>query len=322
RSDITTMANDTAMNTMQHFLQIEDFSRDTLLQLIDKANTIIHTDQKQQQQRGILAGKTLVNLFLEPSTRTRVSFELAARRLGGEVINLDNQQSSMRKNEDLLDTILSLQAMDCQLFALRHPKNSTVTTVSKQVPKGIAIINAGDGTRAHPSQALLDMLTIQQHKQDFSNLTVAIIGDIKHSRVANSQITALRRLGVKEIRLIGPETLLLTDLNDPLITTETSLVQGLQDADVVIVLRIQQERFQTEALPDLKEYYQHYGLTQSKLAHAKPDAIVMHPGPVNRGIEIDTEICDGPQSVIRQQISNGVAMRMAILSTLVKNLLQ
>lgn len=305
---------------IQHLLQITDLDQATIMQLLARADAIIHADQHDREQQQLLAGKTLANLFFEPSTRTRVSFELAAKRLGAEVINFDEQQSSMRKDEALLDTMLSLQAMQCQFFVLRHSENSIVTTVARQMPPGIAVINAGDGTHAHPSQALLDLFTIQQHKPDFSALTVAIIGDIKHSRVANSQIAALQMVGVKAIRLIGPAELLPEPYADPRIQFAHDIRHGLQDADVVIILRVQKERIAAEQQPDLDAYYHDYGLTRDRLACASADAIVMHPGPVNRGIEIDASICDGPQSVIRQQVRNGVAVRMAILLLLAKNM--
>jgi len=305
---------------MRHLLQITDLDRPMVMRLLAQADTIIHANQHSSKQQSLLAGKTLANLFFEPSTRTRVSFELAAKRLGAEVINFDEQQSSMRKDEALIDTVLSLQAMHCHFFVLRHPKNSVITAVAKQMPAGIAIINAGDGTHAHPSQALLDMFTIQQYKPDFAALTVAIVGDVKHSRVASSQIAILQMLGVKEIRLIGPPALLPSHLSDPRIQFEHNIAYGLQDVDVVIMLRVQKERIAAGQLPNLDTYYHDYGLTQARLAYAKPDAIVMHPGPVNRGIEIDSSICDGPQSVISQQVRNGVAIRMAILLFLVKSM--
>lgn len=301
---------------LKHLLQIENLSPQTLLTILASAQNIIDLKQHQKQLITPLRGETLVNLFFETSTRTRISFELAAKRLGAAVINLESQFCAAQKGETLLDTLYTLRAMYCRFFVIRHPENNALVQIASQINQDISIINAGDGCHAHPTQALQDILTMQQVKPNFPQLTVAIVGDLRHSRVARSLISALLILNVAQIRIIGPKHLLLDMSAGDQIIKETELTKGLQGVDVIVMLRIQKERFNRETLPDFKSYFNAYGLTQEKLALAKPDAIVMHPGPINRGVEIALEVAYGRHSVITQQVSNGIAVRMAILRML------
>ena len=255
-----------------------------------------------------------MNLFFENSTRTRITFELAAQRLSADVVNLDIRNSSASKGESLLDTIRNLEAMNCDMFVVRHHHSSAPHFIARHCAPHISVLNAGDGYHAHPTQAMLDMLTIRQHKESFEDLVVAINGDIRHSRVARSQIHALNTLGVKEVRVIAPGTLMPVGIEEMGVKVFTSMDEGLKDVDVVVMLRLQKERMQGAMLPSEKEYFSMYGLTEKRLKLAKPDAIVMHPGPVNRGVEIDSSVADGPQSVIMQQVTNGIAVRMAVMS--------
>ena len=299
----------------QHLLQISDLSADMIHRFMMRATEFIEQGAHLAVKNTLLSDKTVVNLFFEACTRTRVSFELAAKRLSATVVNIAPQRSSLQKNESLLDTLQTLHAMACDYFIVRHCEEGMVQYLADHMHnKQMALINAGDGIHAHPSQALLDMLTIAQHKNDFSRLSVAIVGDISHSRVANSNRVALRTLGVPDIRLVAPEYFMTPQSQQTGTVVEPNINQGLAGVDVVIVLRIQKERLEDDALPDLEAYRQAYGLTEARLALAKPDAIVLHPGPMNRGIEIDSVVADGVQSCISKQIINGVAMRMAILA--------
>lgn len=301
---------------LQHILDIKHLPSQLLIKLMDKAQEYINAKSHLSHNLDTLKHQTIAHLFFEPSTRTRVSFELAAKRLGADIVNIEANVSSLQKSESVLDTIITLTAMHCHIFVIRHHQNQFINDIARQVPPEISVINAGDGTRAHPTQALLDMLTIRQFKNDFNQLKVAIVGDIYHSRVAHSQIAALHKLNVKEIRLIGPEHLLPKTGEIAEVKHFTVLEQGLEDVDVVIVLRLQKERFQQDHITDLKQYYNQYGITETKLARAKSNAIIMHPGPINRHVEIDPEVAYGPNSVIMKQVSNGIAMRMAIMSSL------
>jgi aspartate carbamoyltransferase catalytic subunit len=262
----------------------------------------------------LLRGKTVVNLFFEASTRTRSTFELAAKRLSADVLNININTSAASKGESLFDMLRNLEAMASDMFVVRHAQSGAAHFIAESVTPGVAIVNAGDGWHAHPTQAMLDMLTIRQNKGKFEGLKVAIIGDILHSRVARSQICALNTLGVDEIRVIAPNTLLPTKVESLGVTVFNNLEQGLADIDVIIMLRLQKERMHGALLPSEQEYFKLYGLTQEKLKCAKPDAIVMHPGPINRGVEIESEVADGPQSVILDQVTNGIAIRMAVMS--------
>ncbi len=296
---------------MQNFIDITQFSQTSLLALLAEAQRFLKFNV---DNTSILKNKFIANLFFEPSTRTSCSFEIAAKRLGANIINLNTAHSSMQKGETVLDTILNLKAMGVQAFVIRHKKENLVDEIANKLDQQSAIINAGSGTQQHPSQALLDMLTIQQYKPDFSNLTVAIIGDMFHSRVAHSDITALQLLNTKEIRLIAPKSLLPENISQKNITTFTEIKSGLRNVDVIITLRMQHERAVAGKMPNIDTFHQQYGLTLERLQWAKSNAIVMHPGPINRGVELTDEVIASPQSVILQQPTMGVAVRMAILN--------
>lgn len=300
---------------LSHFLTTQHLSALQIHALLDTAEQWLDgQNQLLLPSWPLLKNKTIVNLFFENSTRTRCSFELAAQRLGAVVLNFDAAKSSTKKGESLFDTVDYLQAMRADLFVIRHEQEFAPAEVAAHLGQRAAVINAGDGCHEHPTQAMLDMLTIRRHKVDFSQLKVAIIGDIAHSRVANSNIHALISLGVAELRLIGPPDLLPAAGEFKQVKLYEDLDSGLVDADVVMALRIQRERMQQGAIPNAEEYFQHYGLTEARLKHARSNAIVMHPGPMNREVEIATAVADGRQSVIFQQATYGVAMRMAIMA--------
>lgn len=298
---------------LRHFLGIEGLSRSILLEILDTAAQL----SEQVQQEGklkILSGKTIANLFFEPSTRTRTTFELAAKRLSADVLNVNISTSSTTKGETLIDMLQNLEAMYCDLFVIRHHESGTPHFMAQHIAPHVSIVNAGDGRHEHPTQAMLDMYTIRQYKPDFSQLKVAIVGDILHSRVARSQIHALTTLGVPEIRVVAPKTLTPIGVESFGVKIFHHIKQGLCDVDVVMMLRLQRERMQSALLPSEHEYFQSYGLTEDLLEVTAPDAIVMHPGPINRGVEIDSVVADGPRSVILQQVSNGIAIRMAVMA--------
>ena len=299
---------------LRHFLTIEGLKRHTLIDILDTAESLSGVVDQSIKKVPLLRGKTVVNLFFEASTRTRTTFELAAKRLSADVLNMNIAASATKKGETLLDTMRNLEAMHCDMFVVRHQESGAANFMARHVAPHISVINAGDGSHAHPTQAMLDMFTIRRSKGDFYPLKVAIVGDILHSRVARSQIHALTTLGVTEVRVIGPKTLMPKDVETLGVHVFHDMQQGLKDVDVVIMLRLQNERMQGELLPSEHEYYQLYGLTEAMLAHAKPDAIVMHPGPINRGVEIESSIADGPRSVILQQVTHGIAVRMAVMS--------
>ncbi|MEQ1637263.1 MAG: aspartate carbamoyltransferase catalytic subunit [Methylococcales bacterium] len=311
---MTTNVQLNAEGKLKHFLTIDGLSRALLTEILDTAESFAAMAGNQVKKVPLLRGKTIVNLFFENSTRTRTTFELAAKRLSADVLNMNIATSSTSKGESLLDTIRNLEAMHVDMFVVRHALSGAAHFMAQNTAPHISVINAGDGQHAHPTQAMLDMFTIRQKKPDLSRLRVAIIGDILHSRVARSQILALNTLGVAEVRVIAPRTLLPAKVETLGVTVCHDLQAGLQDIDVIITLRLQKERMTSALLPSENEYYKCFGLTQSKLKLAKPDAIVMHPGPINRGVEIDSSVADGPQSVILQQVSNGIAVRMAVLS--------
>jgi aspartate carbamoyltransferase catalytic subunit len=267
----------------------------------------------------LLRGKAVFNLFFEPSTRTRTTFEIAAKRLSADVINLAINISSATKGESILDTVANLAAMQADMFIVRHAASGAPYLIARHVAEEIHVINAGDGRHAHPTQGLLDMFTIRHYKKDFTGLRVAIVGDVLHSRVARSQIHALSILGVPEIRVVGPKTLLPTHVEAMGVHVYHDMAKGLKDVDVVMMLRLQNERMQGALLPSPQEYFKFYGLTAEKLALARPDAIVLHPGPMNRGVEIDSDVADGKQSVILPQVTFGIAIRMAVMSILAGN---
>ncbi|MDT8405810.1 MAG: aspartate carbamoyltransferase catalytic subunit [Methylococcales bacterium] len=304
----------TETGKLKHFLTLEGLSRELLVEILDTAESFAELPGRSVKKVPILRGRTIINLFFETSTRTRTTFELAAMRLSADVININIATSATAKGESLLDTIRNLEAMSVDMFVVRHSVSGAAHFIAQHCAPHISVINAGDGQHSHPTQAMLDMLTIRQYKPDFAALKVAIVGDILHSRVARSQIQALNTLGAAEVRVIAPKTLLPAQVESLGVRVFHDMLQGLDDVDVVIMLRLQKERMSAALLPSEREYFQCYGLTQAKLRYAKPDALVMHPGPINRGVEIDTQVADGPQSVILKQVSNGLAVRMAILS--------
>lgn len=304
----------TPQGRLKHFLTIEGLNAELLTEILDTAESFVDMSQHQVKKVPLLRGKTIINLFFENSTRTRTTFELAATRLSADVLNMNIATSATSKGESLLDTIRNLEAMHVDMFIVRHALSGAAHFIAQHTASHISVINAGDGQHAHPTQAMLDMFTIRQHKKSFSGLKVAIVGDILHSRVARSQILALNTLGVAEIRVIAPKTLLPAQVTEMGVIPIHNIAEGLSDADVVIMLRLQKERMNSAFLPSESEYFKCFGLTETNLKYAKTDAIVMHPGPINRGVEIASSVADGPQSVILQQVSNGIAVRMAILS--------
>ncbi|MBS3959518.1 MAG: aspartate carbamoyltransferase catalytic subunit [Xanthomonadaceae bacterium] len=285
-----------------------------LERIISTAASFINVAEREVRSVPLLRGRSVFNLFFENSTRTRTTFEIAARRLSADVFNLDITRSSAAKGESLLDTIDNLTAMQADMFVVRHAASGAPYLIARHVAPHVHVINAGDGRHAHPTQGLLDMVTIRHYKRDFTRLTVAIVGDILHSRVARSDIHALTTLGVPEVRAVGPLTLLPAGLAEMGVRVCTRLEEGIRDADVIIMLRLQNERMKGALLPSGQEYFRNYGLTPEKLALAKPDAIVMHPGPLNRGVEIDSRVADGAQSVILPQVTFGIAVRMAVMA--------
>jgi len=299
---------------LRHFLSIDGLNRELLEDILLTAESFAGVGERAVKKVPLLRGKTIVNLFFESSTRTRTTFELAAKRLSADVLNINISVSATSKGESLLDTLRNLEAMHCDMFIVRHANSGAPRFIASHVAPHISVINAGDGSHSHPTQAMLDMYTIRRHKPDFEPLRVAIVGDISHSRVARSEIHALRILGTTDIRVIGPKTLIPAGIEEMGVRVFHDLDTGLRDADVIMMLRLQTERMSSGLLPSGNEYFRYYGLTQSRLNKAKPDAIVMHPGPINRGIEIDSHVADGPQSVILQQVSYGIAVRMAVMS--------
>lgn len=299
---------------LKHFITTEGLSKALLTEIIETADSFVDMSAQQVKKVPLLRGKTVVNLFFESSTRTLSTFELAAKRLSADVLNLNISTSSTSKGETLKDTLQTLEAMHSDMFVVRHSDSGAAHFIAEHVTPNVAVINAGDGRHAHPTQAMLDMLTIKRHKGDFSPLVVAIVGDILHSRVARSQIHALRTLGAAEIRVIAPTTLLPKNIEALGVKVFTNMQAGLKDADVVIMLRLQKERMQSALLPSESEFYKLFGLTNEKLQYAKPDAVVMHPGPINRGVEIESAVADGPKSLILDQVTNGIAVRMAVMS--------
>jgi len=299
---------------LHHLLSIEGLPRATLERILSTADSFINLAQREVKSVPLLRGTAVFNLFFENSTRTRTTFEIAARRLSADVFNLDITRSSTAKGESLLDTINNLTAMQADMFVVRHATSGAPYLIARHVAPHVHVINAGDGRHAHPTQGLLDMYTIRHFKKDFTNLIVAVVGDIQHSRVARSDIHALTTLGVPEVRAVGPLTLLPAGLEQMGVKVFTKLEDGIRGADVIIMLRLQNERMRGALLPSAHEYYAHYGLTQERLRAAKPDAIVMHPGPMNRGVEIESHVADGTQSVILPQVTFGIAVRMAVMS--------
>ncbi|WP_373976714.1 aspartate carbamoyltransferase catalytic subunit [Chitinibacter sp. SCUT-21] len=308
-----------AQGELIHLLTTEGLPRRILHQILDKAAEFVSGGELVNQKFADLAGTSVFNLFFENSTRTRTTFEIAAKRLSADVSSLNIQASSTAKGETLLDTVHNLEAMGANLFVVRHSESGAAHLIAKHVKPGVAVVNAGDGRHAHPTQAMLDMFTIRHYKGDFTNLRVAIVGDVLHSRVARSQIHALSTLGCPDIRVIAPKTLLPTGVENLGVHVYHDMAEGLKDVDVVAMLRLQNERMAGAYLPSTQEFFKYYGLTPEKLALAKPDAIVMHPGPMNRGVEIDSAVADGDQAVILPQVTFGIAVRMAVLSIVAAN---
>ena len=292
-----------------HFLNIENLSAQQILQILELADTV---------KPKSLNEKTVASLFFEPSTRTKTTFELAAKRLGADFINIDIANSSTSKGESILDMIRTLEAMQCNMFIVRHSTSGIPHYIAEQVGDKISVINAGDGTHAHPTQAMLDMYTIKKYKNNFNNLNIAIVGDILHSRVAKSLIASLNILKVNNINIIGPKNLMPENIDELNVTYSDKLEEGIDQVDVIIMLRLQKERMH-EALISTDDYYREFGLTKNKIKSAKKNVIVMHPGPINRGIEIDSDVADGPNSVILDQVSAGISIRMAVMSLILKN---
>ncbi len=308
-----------ANGELQHLLTIEGLPRETVLHILDTAHSFLSVGDREIKKVPLLRGKAIFNLFFEASTRTRTTFEIAAKRLSADVINLNVGTSSQSKGETLLDTVANLSAMHADMFIVRHAQSGAAHLIARHVAPNIHVVNAGDGRHAHPTQGLLDMFTIRHYKKEFTALRVAIVGDVLHSRVARSQIHALTTLGVPEVRVIGPRTLLPANISDLGVQVYHDMASGLRDVDVVIMLRLQNERMTGALLPSAQEFFKYYGLTPEKLGYAKPDAIVMHPGPMNRGIEIESSVADGNQSVILPQVTFGIAVRMAVMSILAGN---
>ena len=305
-------------NELIHLLNISNMSREQIFEILDLAETFVDNKQKKYSD---LEGRTIASLFFEPSTRTKTTFELASKRLSADFINIDISNSSTLKGESIVDMIKTLEAMSCDMFIVRHSISGTPHFIAKEVGAKISVINAGDGIHAHPTQAMLDMYTIRKYKKEFYNLKVAIVGDILHSRVAKSLITSLTILSVKNINIIGPKILMPENLKDLNVEYFEKLEDGISECDVVIMLRLQKERMH-EALISTDDYYKKYGLTSKKLQSASKDVIVMHPGPINRGIEIDSEVADGNNSVILDQVTSGISIRMAIMSMIMNNRLK
>ena len=304
---------------LKHLLSIEGLPKKILNQILDTAESFVGVAEREVKKVPLLRGKTVCNLFFENSTRTRTTFEIAAKRLSADVITLNVGTSSQSKGETILDTIDNLTAMHADMFVVRHAQSGAAHMIAKHVAHHISVVNAGDGRHAHPTQGLLDVFTIRKYKPEMHNLRVAIVGDVLHSRVARSEIHALTTLGVPEVRVIAPKTLLPQDVEKLGVHVYHDMNAGLKDVDVVMMLRLQNERMAGAMLPSSQEYFKTYGLTPEKLALAKPDAIVMHPGPMNRGVEIDSAVADGKQSVILPQVTYGIAVRMAVMSILAGN---
>lgn len=301
---------------LKHLLSIDGLPKKILLQILDSAESFVGVAERDVKKVPLLRGKTVCNIFFENSTRTRTTFEIAAKRLSADVINLNVNTSSQSKGEAILDTINNLIAMHADMFVVRHSQSGAAHLIAQHVPDGISVINAGDGRHSHPTQGLLDVFTMRRYKPDMHNLRVALVGDILHSRVARSEIHALTTLGVPEVRVIAPKTLLPNEVEKFGVHVFHDMKAGLKDVDVVMMLRLQNERMSGAMLPSTQEFFKTFGLTPEKLALAKPDAIVMHPGPMNRGVEIDSRVADSKQAVILPQVTYGIAIRMAVMAIL------
>ena len=300
---------------LKHFLTTDGLDRAILTEMLDRAEGFLGVARQAVKKVPLCRGKIIANVFFENSTRTRTTFELAAKRLSADVLNLNISTSATAKGETLLDTLRNLEAMNVDMFVVRHADSGAAQFIAEHAAPFVSVINAGDGSYAHPTQGMLDMFTIRRHKGAFEPLIAVIVGDVLHSRVARSQIGALRTLGAAEVRVVAPRTLIPAVAEEALgVRVFANLDDGIRDADVIIMLRLQHERMNGAFLPSEHEYFQLFGLSQRRIDKAKPDAIVMHPGPINRGVEIDSAIADGPRSVILEQVSNGLAIRMAVMS--------
>ena len=308
-----------AAGDLTHLLTLEGLPPEIILRVLDTAVPFASIAEREVKKVPLLRGRSVFNLFFENSTRTRTTFEIAAKRLSADVINLNVAVSSQSKGESLLDTVANLSAMQADVFVVRHGSAGAPYLIARHVKPHEHVINAGDGRHAHPTQGLLDLYTIRHYKKDFSGLAVAIVGDILHSRVARSQIHALKTLGVPDLRVIGPRTLIPAEVERLGVRVFHDMAQGIKGCDVVVMLRLQNERMNGTLLPSASEFFKCYGLTAEKLSGAKRDAIVMHPGPMNRGVEIDSSVADGPQSVIMPQVTFGIAVRMAVMSIIAGN---
>lgn len=302
---------------LNHLLTTEGLKEDLIFKIFNLADSFLNINNRDIKNVPLLRGKTVCNLFFENSTRTRTTFEIAAKRLSADVINLDIPSSSQSKGESVLDTIDNLIAMGADIFIIRHSQPGIPEKIAKHVGPNVHIINAGDGHHAHPTQGLLDVFTIKKFKDNFKSLSTAIVGDIKHSRVARSEIFALSALGVPDIRLIGPKNLMPDNIKVSNIKIFDSMEKGLKDVDVIMMLRIQKERMTGDNIPSEEDYFTNFGLRKKHLGLSKKDAIVMHPGPMNRGVEIDSEVADSDQSVILSQVTFGIAIRMAVMAMLI-----
>lgn len=299
---------------LRHLTTLENLSRETVERLLDRAESMREATAHGTRKLDLLSGRTVLNLFFEPSTRTRTSFELAARRLGADVINFDIGFSSTAKGEELFDTLHTLEAMHLDAIVVRHKVSGTPEELVKHAMSGVSVVNAGDGNRAHPTQGLLDALTIRSHHADFRKLKVAICGDVRHSRVARSDVHVLNAMGARDIRIVGPGALLPAEGELKGVTYHEDFDQAIEGVDAVIMLRLQKERMAATDLPDEAAYFERYGLDARRLARAAKGCLVMHPGPINRGVEIAPEVADGAQSRILEQVGNGVFVRMAVLA--------
>ena len=312
-----------AEGKLTHLLTLEGLPASVIAEILDTAHPFVSVGEREVKKVPLLRGKAIFNLFFESSTRTRTTFEIAAKRLSADVINLNIGASSTSKGETLLDTVDNLVAMNADMFVVRHAQSGAAHLIATHLAATgrphVHVVNAGDGRHAHPSQGLLDLYTIRHYKRDFGALSVAIVGDVLHSRVARSLIHGLSTLGAPDIRVIGPATLLPTRVESLGVRRFHDMRAGLAGCDVVVMLRLQNERMRGALLPSTGEFFKHYGLTSDKLALAKPDAIVMHPGPMNRGVEIDSAVADGARSVILPQVTFGIAVRMAVMSMIAGN---
>ena len=304
-------------NKLQHLLSIKGLDKKIIEKIFNDADKFLEKKDIKLDDHTSLNGKTVCNLFFENSTRTQTTFEIAAKRLSANVINLDIATSSQSKGESILDLINNLIAMSVDIFVIRHSEPGIPELIAENIKSNAHIINAGDGNREHPTQGLLDAFTIREFKKDFSNLKVAIVGDIEHSRVAKSEINILSTLGTKDIRVIGPKALMPTNINDLNVSVFHTMEEGLKEVDVIMMLRIQKERMSNKTVPSESEYFRSFGLNKERLKIANNDALVLHPGPINRGVEIESDVADGKQSVILNQVKNGIAIRMAVMVMMV-----